>query len=187
MSFSEIARSLTSLRDQDSAASRIVATIRAGGPSRLGRKLMCKSKSGTRACLDCVTSALPILRVALIRSPRSKRRFPNSKMRRTKPRSSWLAFTGMSLSELHGLRFSDAGEDQIKVRTSYWRTHEGTTKIKARHAAIPLLPLVASAIADHRKRNPDSEFVFEGPYQRPIGSGDDGQQANQDCVRGKWC
>jgi integrase len=77
-------------------------------------------------------------------------------------------FTGVSLSELRGLRFSDVGEDQINVRTSYWRTHEGTTKTKTRQAAIPLLPLVASAIADHRKRNPDSEFVFEGPYQRPL-------------------
>lgn len=78
------------------------------------------------------------------------------------------AFTGLALSELRGLRFSDVSEDQINVRTSYWRTHEGATKTKARAAAIPLLPIVARAIADHRQRNPRAEFVFEGPNGRPI-------------------
>jgi integrase len=78
------------------------------------------------------------------------------------------AFTGLALSELRGLRFSDVGEDQINVRTSYWRTHEGETKTKARAAAIPLLPIVAQAIAEHRERNPRSEFVFEGPNGRPL-------------------
>jgi integrase len=78
------------------------------------------------------------------------------------------AFTGLSLSELRGLRFSDVGKHQINVRTSYWRTHEGATKTKARQAGIPLLPIVARAIAKHRKRNPGSEFVFEGLNQRPL-------------------
>jgi integrase len=78
------------------------------------------------------------------------------------------AFTGLALSELRGLRFSDVGEDQITVRTSYWRTHEGATKTKARSAAIPLLPVVARAIAEHRERNPRAEFVFEGPNGRPL-------------------
>ena len=78
------------------------------------------------------------------------------------------AFTGLSHSELRGLRFTDIGEDQINVRTSYWRTYEGETKTKARQAAIPLLPIVARAIAEHRERNPDAEFVFEGPRRRPL-------------------
>ena len=78
------------------------------------------------------------------------------------------AFTGLAHSELRGLRFSDVGDDQITVRTSYWRTHEGATKTKARAAAIPLLPIVARAIAEHRVRNPQAEFVFEGPNRRPL-------------------
>jgi integrase len=78
------------------------------------------------------------------------------------------AFTGLALSELRGLRFSDVGEEQINVRTSYWRSREGSTKTKARTAAIPLLPIVRRAIAEHHKRNPKSEFVFEGPNQRPL-------------------
>jgi integrase len=78
------------------------------------------------------------------------------------------AFTGLSLGELRGLRFCDVGEDQINVRTSYWRTHEGETKTKACAAAIPLLPIVAQAIAEHRERNPRAEFVFEGLNGRPL-------------------
>ncbi|MGC2734307.1 MAG: tyrosine-type recombinase/integrase [Candidatus Acidiferrales bacterium] len=78
------------------------------------------------------------------------------------------AFTGLALSELRGLRFSDVGEDRINVHTSYWRTHEGETKTKARAAAIPLLPVVAQAVAEHRERNPRSEFVFEGLHGRPL-------------------
>ncbi len=78
------------------------------------------------------------------------------------------AFTGLSLSELRGLRFSDVEAEQINVRTSYWRRHEGKTKTKARTAAVPLLPVVALAIEEHRKRNPGNEFVFEGPYGRPL-------------------
>jgi integrase len=78
------------------------------------------------------------------------------------------AFTGLALSELRGLRFSDVREEQINVHTSFWHTHEGATKTRARQAAIPLLPIVAQAIAEHHERNPQSDFVFEGPNGRPL-------------------
>ncbi len=78
------------------------------------------------------------------------------------------AFTGLSLSELRGLRWDAILEHQINVNRTYWRWYEGETKTQARSAPVPLLPIVASALSSHRERNPGTTFVFEGPYQRPF-------------------
>jgi hypothetical protein len=66
------------------------------------------------------------------------------------------AFTGLSLSELRGLQWADIEDDQIIVRRSYWRQHEGNTKTPARSAPVPLLPVVSRALRRHHKGNPAS-------------------------------
>jgi integrase len=77
------------------------------------------------------------------------------------------AFTGLSLSELRGLRWEDFSGDELHVRRSVWRTHVGETKTRARTAPVPLLPILNRALAKHKKRSLDNGFVFAGPTGRP--------------------
>jgi integrase len=78
------------------------------------------------------------------------------------------AWTGLSLGELRGLQWADIEGDQINVRRTYWRKHEGPPKTKARGEAVPLLPDVREALEAHHRENPGTTFVFEGPLQTPI-------------------
>jgi integrase len=73
------------------------------------------------------------------------------------------AFTGLSLSELRGLRWQDIGKNEINVENTFWRDEEGTTKTKARKAPVPLLDVVSEALAKHREANPRTTYVFESP------------------------
>lgn len=45
---------------------------------------------------------------------------------------------------------------------------EGETKTVARKAEVPLIPEVSEILKAHHKRNPKTQFVFEGPYFRPL-------------------
>jgi len=78
-----------------------------------------------------------------------------------------VAFTGLSLSELRGLRWEDLGGDELHVCRSVWRTHVGETKTRARTAPVPLLPILSRALAEHKKRSLDNGFVFAGPSGHP--------------------
>lgn len=78
------------------------------------------------------------------------------------------AYTGLALSELKGLQWADITNSQITVSRTIWHNQEGPTKTYARSAAVPLLPLVRKALTEHRKKNPGTTFVFEGPYARPL-------------------
>lgn len=74
------------------------------------------------------------------------------------------AYTGLSLGELQGLKWEDIADDQLNVRRTIWHGIEGKPKTKARKDSIPVLPIVAEALAAHRAANPGTKWVFEGPY-----------------------
>jgi integrase len=78
------------------------------------------------------------------------------------------AWTGLSLAELRGLQWGDVTDEEIVIRRTYWRRHESPPKTKARSAAVPLLSDVRNALNEHRKQNPGTTFVFEGPQQTPL-------------------
>ena len=80
------------------------------------------------------------------------------------------AFTGLSLSELRGLKWEDIGfkAKTITVNRKFWRTHEGQTKTEARQAPVPMISPVSIALRAHRKTNPGTTYVFEGPFQKPL-------------------
>jgi integrase len=78
------------------------------------------------------------------------------------------ALSGLSLSELRGLRFADVDDNKIEVKNTYWRKHEGETKTEARTAAVPLLNIVRDAIKAQERRNPGTRYVFEGPQGTPL-------------------
>jgi integrase len=81
------------------------------------------------------------------------------------------AYTGFSVGELQGLQWQDAADQTLSVQRTVWNDIEGPPKTRARKDAIPLLPIVATALDDHRKANPGTKWVFEGPLGRPLDVG----------------
>jgi integrase/recombinase XerD len=78
------------------------------------------------------------------------------------------AYTGLSLGELQGLKWQDIGDNDLKVQRTIWNGIEGPPKTKARKNSIPLLPIVKKALKKHRKINPSTNWVFEGPFLKPL-------------------
>lgn len=78
------------------------------------------------------------------------------------------AWTGLSLAELRGLKWEDIKENQLTVQRTYWHRIEGPTKTESRQNAVHLLPVVRDALAKHRKENPQTVYVFEGPRETPL-------------------
>jgi integrase len=78
------------------------------------------------------------------------------------------SYTGLSLGELRGLKWGDISEDTLRVQRLVWRKHVVTPKTVARQDELPLLPVVKEALDSHRKANPNTEWVFEGPYFFPL-------------------
>lgn len=78
------------------------------------------------------------------------------------------SYTGLSLAELKGLQWQDVTDGQLNVRRTIWHGIEGPPKTKARKDSIPLLPIVRDALKQHRKSNPGTNWIFEGPFARPL-------------------
>jgi integrase len=75
------------------------------------------------------------------------------------------AFSGLRLSELRGLQWSDFDGENIHVQRTVWRTHVGPTKTADAEAAVPVLPLLKRILEQHRKTVKDSSdiaYVFAG-------------------------
>jgi integrase len=77
------------------------------------------------------------------------------------------AYTGLTVSEIRGLRWADIQNTQITVSNSYWKGHETAPKTMARSAAVPLLDNVARELEIHRQKNPGTKYVFAGPRGTP--------------------
>jgi integrase len=78
------------------------------------------------------------------------------------------AWTGLSLAELRGLQWGDIEGNQLMVKRTYWHQVEGPPKTEARSNAVHLLPDVVTALNDHKKMNPHTIYVFEGPKGSPL-------------------
>jgi integrase len=78
------------------------------------------------------------------------------------------AWTGLSLAELRGLKWEDIDGDVLTVRRTVWHMVVGETKTEARQASVHLLPQVRDALKEHRKANPETEWIFEGPNAFPL-------------------
>jgi integrase len=93
-------------------------------------------------------------------------------------------FSGLSLAELRGLRWENIGKDVLTVQRTYWHREEGETKTAARKAEVPLIPQVSEILKAHRKRNPNTQFVFEGPYFRPLDLATMGSKGSKKALQG---
>jgi integrase len=77
------------------------------------------------------------------------------------------AFTGMRISEICSLRWSDIEGDTINVQRSVWGGEVGPTKRPASTAPVPLVPILKRELAAHRKRNPTGTYIFENTVGKP--------------------
>ena len=75
------------------------------------------------------------------------------------------AFSGLRLSELRGLRWSDYNGQSLQVTRSVWRTHVNAPKTLESESAVPVLPILVRALEGHKNRcksqTPDS-YIFAG-------------------------
>jgi integrase len=73
------------------------------------------------------------------------------------------AFTGLSASELRGLRWQDYSGETLTVSQKVWRTHVGLPKTDARSGAVPVIPVLKKILDAYRdKYPPKGEFIFRG-------------------------
>jgi integrase len=77
------------------------------------------------------------------------------------------AFTGLRLSEVRGLRWTDIEGDLLHVQRSVWRKHVSDTKTVASAGDVPLLPVVTEALEEHREGS-TSEYIFAGGTGQPL-------------------
>ena len=76
------------------------------------------------------------------------------------------ALTGLRLSELRGLRWSDFDGENLNVKRSVWRTIVGGTKTEVSENAVPVLPLLQAALKKHRGDAPDEAYIFAGKKRK---------------------
>jgi integrase len=78
------------------------------------------------------------------------------------------ALTGLRRGELQGLQWSDFTGTELRVERSVWNGVVGDTKNTAGKGAVPLLPVLAEALGQHKARNDSSEWCFHGETGQPI-------------------
>ena len=76
--------------------------------------------------------------------------------------------TGLRVSEVKGLMWSDIVGDELHIQRSVWQGHVTETKTLTSRAPIPLLPFVKRALADHRKRTTGDGYIFHGNTGKPL-------------------
>jgi integrase len=75
------------------------------------------------------------------------------------------AFTGLSMSELRGIRWCDYDGESIQVRQKVWRSHVGDPKTEARSGAVPVIPRLRKILDAYRLGFPPAkqdDFIFRG-------------------------
>jgi integrase len=72
------------------------------------------------------------------------------------------ALSGLRESEIRGLQWQDYDGENLFVRRAVWRTDVDKTKTPESDAEVPVIPLLRTLLDAHRKRNPDSTWIFAG-------------------------
>jgi len=68
--------------------------------------------------------------------------------------------TGLRLSELKGLKWEDFEGDTVMIQRSVWSGIVSETKTLSSRAAVPVVPQVLTALEEHRRRNPGTQYPF---------------------------
>jgi integrase len=74
------------------------------------------------------------------------------------------AFTGLTRSELKGLKWEDYDGETINVRRKIWNDHVGAPKTEAREAGVYVVPLLRKILAKFKVSHPPvgEGWVFRG-------------------------
>jgi integrase len=66
-------------------------------------------------------------------------------------------------SELRGLRWKDLQDGQLNIVNTVWGTHEREkTKTSSSNAPVPVLPVLANLLEEHRNGFTESTYIFQG-------------------------
>jgi integrase len=96
------------------------------------------------------------------------------------------AWTGLSLAELRGLKWEDIDFEKKKLNVvrTVWRNDVIDTKTEHRAAAVPMLSNVIAELQRHRKENPHTRWVFEGPRVFPLDLATLGSKRIKEALKG---
>jgi integrase len=80
------------------------------------------------------------------------------------------AFTGLSRSELRGLKWSDYVDGEIRVQRKVIDGTVGATKTTAREDAVPVVPWLQKILKKYKEEFPETEqgWVFRGKQGGPL-------------------
>jgi integrase len=76
------------------------------------------------------------------------------------------AFSGLSESEIRGLRWEDYTGESLHVRRSIWRTHVGETKTPERKNAVPVIAPLRKILDLHKQGSTGNGWIFVGEKKR---------------------
>lgn len=77
------------------------------------------------------------------------------------------AFSGLRKAEIQGLRWEDLKDGELHVSRSAWRTTAvQDVKTVASEGAVPVIPLLAEHLEEHRNGFPSEGFIFTGPKMK---------------------
>lgn len=80
------------------------------------------------------------------------------------------AFAGLRKSEIQGLKWEDLKDKKLHISRAAWRTTTlEETKTAASAQPVPVIPVLAKHLEEHRNGFPSEGFIFRGPKMgRPL-------------------
>ena len=99
------------------------------------------------------------------------------------------AFTGLTRSELRGLKWSDYDDETISVQRKIWNQYIGAPKTEARESGVYVIPLLRKILEKYKKKFPPSEddWIFRGEKSlRPLDLDNLSRRDIPEHVHGQW-
>lgn len=99
------------------------------------------------------------------------------------------AFTGLSRSELRGLKWGDYDGENIKVQRKVWNTVVGAPKTEAREATIYVVPLLQKILKKYKEEYPEAGdgWIFRGDkLLRPLDLDNLSRREIPQHINGAW-
>jgi integrase len=99
------------------------------------------------------------------------------------------AFTGLTRSELKGLKWEDYDGETINVRRKIWNDHIGAPKTEAREAGVYVVPLLRKILAKYKVSYPPlgDEWIFRGEKMlRPLDLDNLSRRDIPQYINGAW-
>jgi integrase len=99
------------------------------------------------------------------------------------------AFTGLTRSELRGLKWADYDGKTITVQRKIWGEHVGAPKTEAREAGVYVVPLLQKILKKYKQGFPagQDDWVFRGEkFMRPLDLDNLSRREIPKFINGAW-